>query len=56
MVLLPNDFVEPPEALVATGIHAVRKYYTDLFAEGSRAEHRDVKAVIVGMAGAGKTR
>lgn len=54
--LLPNDFVEPPEALVATGFQAVKTYYMDLFAEGSTVERRDVKVVVVGMAGAGKTR
>lgn len=54
--LFRNDFVEPPEALVATGMHAVKTYYMDLFAEGSTVERRDVKVVVVGMAGAGKTR
>lgn len=54
--LVPNPFREPPEAVVAQGMLEVEKYFRDLFEDGFIAERRNVKAVIVGRAGAGKTR
>lgn len=54
--LLPNPFREPPEVVVRDGIESVKSYFTTLFAEGCTLERRDVKAVIVGKEGSGKTR
>lgn len=53
---VPNPFREPPEAVVERGIDAVKQYFTALFAEGFTVERRDVKVVIVGREGTGKTR
>lgn len=55
-ILVPNPFHEPPEAVVARGVDAVKEYFLDMFEDGFVAERRNVKAVIVGRAGAGKTR
>lgn len=54
--LAPNPSYEPPEAIVEQGVAAITNYFQDLFADGFRVERRDVKAVIVGQEGAGKTR
>lgn len=54
--LLPNPFSEPPEAIVSGGKGAVRKYFEALLQEEHVIERRDVKVVIIGEAGAGKTR
>lgn len=54
--LMPNPFREPPEAVVEGGMEAVRRYFTDLFAEPVTIVRRDVKAVILGKGGSGKTR
>lgn len=54
--LLPNPFCEPPEAVVKQGMQFVKEYFTTLFTEGCTLERKDVKVVIVGKAGAGKTR
>lgn len=50
-----NQFVEPPEAVVEKGIEAIRGYFIDLYAQGSKV-NRHIKAVIIGQEGAGKTR
>lgn len=54
--MVPNPFQEPPEAVAQGGVGTVKDYFTDLFAEGFIAERRDVKVVIVGKEGTGKTR
>lgn len=54
--LLPNPFREPPEAIVCRGGRAVRDYFEVLLQEEHITERRDVKVVIIGEAGAGKTR
>lgn len=51
-----NDFLMPPEAVVEKGLEAVRTYFRDLFSERVRIERHDVKALIIGQEGAGKTR
>lgn len=56
LYLLPNPFREPPEVVVREGIESVKNYFTNLFAEGCPMERRDVKVVIVGPKGVGKTR
>lgn len=55
-MLYPNPFERPPEAVVRWGIGAVKKYFSDFFRDDYIAERRDIKAVIVGEAGSGKTR
>lgn len=54
--LVPNPFREPPEAVVAGGAESIKRYFTDLFADRRTTERCDMKAVIIGQAGAGKTR
>lgn len=54
--LLPNPLREPPEAVVSAGSEDIRKYYGELLAEGHITERRDIKVVIIGSEGAGKTR
>lgn len=54
--LLPNPFSAPPEAIVSRGVGAVREYFEALLQEEHISERRDVKVVIIGEAGAGKTR
>ncbi len=54
--LLPNPFRVPPEAVVREGMGSVKGYFTALFAEGHTMERRDIKVVIAGKAGAGKTK
>lgn len=42
---------------MAGRVKGIREYYMDLFAEGCiTTERRDIKAVIIGEQGAGKTR
>lgn len=53
--LLPNPFSQPPEAIVRHGMEAVKEYCKDL-RHDHIAECRDLKVVIIGEAGAGKTR
>lgn len=55
---MPNRFSQPPEAIVYRGMSVVKEYFEDLLREEGKyiAERRDVKAVIIGEAGAGKTR
>lgn len=54
--LVPNPFRDPPEAVAKGGIESIEQYYKNIFAEGFVIERRDVKVVIIGKAGAGKTR
>lgn len=55
--LLPNSaFREPPEAVASQGMAAVRDYFHEVFKERHISERRDLKAVIIGESGAGKTR
>lgn len=51
-----NPWREPPEAVVQQGLPAVRGYFVDLFAEGSTVHRTNVKVIIVGQEGVGKTR
>lgn len=51
-----NPFREPPEAVVYGGIEAIKSYYKDLFDGGPKIQRCDIKVVIIGEAGAGKTR
>lgn len=51
-----NPWVEPPEVVMQDGLPAVTKYFGALFAEGSTVQRTNVKVVIVGQDGAGKTR
>lgn len=54
--LAPNPFREPPGVVVEKGVKAVESYLRDRLAHGVTVEHRQLKAVIVGQQGAGKTR
>lgn len=38
------------------GFGAIRQYFKDIVAEGTRIERHDIKGVLLGDAGAGKTR
>lgn len=51
-----NPWVEPPEAVVKKGMRAASAYFANLFAEGATLVRRTINVVIVGEAGAGKTR
>lgn len=51
-----NPWKEPPEAVVGKGMPAVSGYFADLFAEGVTVRRNMIKVVLVGQAGAGKTR
>lgn len=54
--LVPNPFRDPPEAVAKGGIESIERYYKNIFAQGFIIERRHVKVVIIGKAGAGKTR
>lgn len=54
--LLPNPFNNPPEAVVAKGMNAVKAFFEDVAIEKTVFQRRAVKAVIIGAAGSGKTR
>lgn len=51
-----NPWSEPPEAVVNKGVNTVLDYFGDLFAEDTPVRRNMLKVVIVGHAGAGKTR
>lgn len=53
--LLPNPFQQPPEAIVERGMDEVKTYFENLL-QDEYVERREIKVVIVGEAGAGKTR
>lgn len=54
--LVPNPFREPPEAVVEKGVKAVESYLRGRLADSITVQHRQLKAVILGQRGAGKTR
>lgn len=51
-----NPWEHPPEAIVAGGVQAVRRYYEAMFMGGTTAVTRPLKVVIVGKETVGKTR
>lgn len=54
--VLPNPFRVPPEGIVMGGIKATKDYFKALYANAALIERRDIKTVIVGKEGVGKTR
>lgn len=56
LTLLPNPFQEPPEAVAQGGVGMMKDYFTNLFEEGFITKRRNLKVVIVGKDGSGKTR
>lgn len=54
--LSDNPWEEPPEAVLNQGMPAVSAYFADLFAEGTTIRRSMIKVLLVGQAGAGKTR
>lgn len=51
-----NPWEEPPEAVVTQGVEAISGYFTDLFSDAITVQQRNIKVVLVGQEGAGKTR
>lgn len=56
LFLSSNHFKAPPQAVVESGIEAIEDYFSALFADDTRIQRHDTKAVLVGQEGAGKTR
>ena len=56
LVLGQNPWEYPPEAIVAGGIPAVRRYFEAIYMGGTTAVTRPLKVVIVGKETVGKTR
>ena len=56
MELGQNPWEYPPEAIVAGGIPAVRRYFEAIYMGGTTAVTRPLKVVIVGKETVGKTR
>lgn len=54
-ILRGNPWVEPPAAVVVKGVPAIRSYFVDLY-RGKRVMSRNLKVVLVGREGTGKTR
>ncbi|CAM9168233.1 unnamed protein product [Hapterophycus canaliculatus] len=54
-----NPWVEPPASIVGRGLRtdmeAVRRYFTDLYADPCRVHRNSVKIILVGQEGGGKT-
>lgn len=53
--LLPNPFDQPPAAIVSGGMWAVKGFFEAILKD-EVPQRRDLKAVIIGAAGSGKTR
>lgn len=51
-----NPWQYPPLGVVTGGLAEVRKYFTAVFAEGSRVVERPLKVVLIGKEKVGKTR
>jgi len=54
--LFNNPWTEPPETIVKKGMEASREYFEALYADHFSVRRTNLKVVLVGHGGAGKTR